>query len=56
MPTSLLKLVSVEYKDHALVLEVKGDVPQKELQSALDEKGLVLKKNNAESWQVRSAK
>jgi general secretion pathway protein L len=52
----LPKLVSIEYKDHALVLQLKGPVPQKELQLALDTKGLVLKKNNAEVWQVRNAK
>jgi len=49
-------LVSIEYKDHGLVLQLKGNVPQKELQLALDTKGLVLKKNNAEVWQVRNAK
>ena len=53
---SLPKLVSIEYKEHALVLEVKGDLPQQDLQRALDEKGLVLKKNNADSWQIRSSK
>lgn len=50
------KLVSVEYKDRALVLQIKGSMPQKELQLQLDAKGLVLKKNNAEIWQVRNAK
>ena len=52
----LPKLVSVEYKDRALLLEVKGELPQKELQAALDVRGLILKKNNAEIWQVRNAK
>jgi general secretion pathway protein L len=50
------KLVSIEYKDHALVLQVKGDMPQKELQTEFDSRGLVLKKNNADVWQVRNAK
>lgn len=49
------KLVSVEYKDHGLVLQIKGSMPQKELQLQLDAKALVLKKNNAEIWQVRNA-
>ena len=52
----LPKLVSIEYKDHALTLQVKGDMPQKQIQVSFDEKGLVLKKNNAETWQVRNAK
>ena len=49
------KLVSVEYKDHGLVLQIKGSMPQKELQLQLDAKALELKKNNAEIWQVRNA-
>ncbi len=57
---SLPKLVSVEYKDKALVLQLKGDLGQqdmqKNLQTALDSKGLVLKKINAEVWQVRNAR
>ena len=56
MALPLPKLVSIEYKDHGLVLQVKGDLPQKELQAALDSKNLVLKKNNAETWSVRNAK
>lgn len=55
-PGQLPTLVSIEYKDHALLLQLKGTVPQKELQQALDAKDLVLKKNNAEVWQVRPAK
>lgn len=54
--TTLPKLISVEYKDRALVLQIKGTMPQKELQLLLDAKGLVLKKNNAEVWQIRNAK
>ncbi len=50
------KLVSIEYKDHALLLQVKGELPQKQIQPLFDEKGLVLKKNSAETWQVRNAK
>jgi len=56
MALPLPKLVSIEYKDRGLVLQVKGDLPQKELQAALDSKDLVLKKNNAETWSVRNAK
>jgi len=52
----LPKLVSVEYKDRGLVLQVKGDMPQKELQTALDAKDLVLKKTNADVWTVKVAK
>lgn len=52
----LPELGSVEYKDRALVLQVKGTLPQKELQLELDARGLVLKKNNAEIWQIRTAK
>ncbi len=55
-PAKAPKLVSVEYKDHALVIQVKGDMPQKQLQADFDSRGLVLKKNNADVWQVRSAK
>ena len=54
-PASLPKLVSVEYKDRALVLQFKGELVQKDLQNALDNKGLVLKKINADVWQVRNA-
>ena len=50
------KLVSVEYRDHGLTVQIKGQLPQKELQTALDERDLVLKKTNAEIWQVRNAK
>lgn len=56
----LPKLVSVEYKDRALVLQLKAETGQqdmqKNLQAALDSKGLVLKKINAEVWQVRNAR
>lgn len=52
----LPKLVSIEFKDHGLQLQVKGDMPQKELQTALEEKGLELKKSNADIWQVRSVR
>ena len=51
----LPKLVSVEYKDRSLLIQVKGELPQKQLQQALDTKDLILKKNSAEVWQVRSA-
>lgn len=51
----LPKLVSIDYKDHALLIQVKGTLPQKQLQQALDARDLVLKKNSAEVWQVRNA-
>lgn len=54
--TKLPKLVSIEFKDHGLVLQIKGTMPQQELEQALSAKGLTLKKNNAEVWQVRSVK
>lgn len=52
----LPKLISIDYKDHALVLQIKGPMPQKELQAKLDDQGLVLKKNNSEIWQVKNPK
>ncbi len=52
----LPKLVSIEYKDHGLLLQVKGELPQQPLQMALSAKGLMLKKTNADIWQVRVAK
>jgi general secretion pathway protein L len=55
-PERLPKLVSVEYKDHGLLVQIKGDMPQTELEQALTVKGLSLKKNNAEVWQVRNLK
>jgi len=51
----LPKIVSIEYKDYALVVQVKGDMPQEELKKALLVKNLSLKKNNAEVWQVKEA-
>jgi general secretion pathway protein L len=55
-PDKAPKLLSIEFKDRALVLQIKGTMPQKELQVELDDKGLVLKKNNSEVWQVKVAK
>lgn len=52
-PAQLPKITSIEYKDRSLVIQVKGDMPQEELKKALSIKGLNLKKNNAETWQVR---
>ncbi|PRC92863.1 Type II secretion system (T2SS), protein L [Solimicrobium silvestre] len=52
----LPKLVSIEYKDHGLVLQIKGEMPQQALAQELSAKGLILKKNNEEIWQVRNAK
>jgi general secretion pathway protein L len=52
-PTQLPKITSIDYKDRGLVIQVKGDMPQEELKKALSNKGLNLKKNNAETWQVR---
>ena len=50
------KLVSVEYKDHALLITIKGTMPQAQLETMLSARGLSLKKNNAEVWQVRNSK
>jgi general secretion pathway protein L len=52
-PTRLPKIVSIEYKDRALLIQVNGSMPQEELKKALSAKGLILKKNNAEVWQVK---
>jgi general secretion pathway protein L len=54
-PSQLPKIESIEYKDQSLLLQVKGDLPQEALKKALDDKGLNLKKNNAEVWQVKEA-
>ena len=50
------KLVSVDYKDHALLITIKGTMPQAQLETMLSARGLSLKKNNAEVWQVRNSK
>jgi len=55
-PAALPKLVSIEYKERALLLQVNGELAPNELKSALDGRGLVLKKMNAEVWQVRVAR
>jgi general secretion pathway protein L len=48
------KIETIEYKDRALLVQVKGDMPQEALKKALSFKGLSLKKNSAEVWQVKS--
>ncbi|MET3120467.1 general secretion pathway protein L [Oxalobacteraceae bacterium GrIS 2.11] len=55
-PNNLARLVSIEYKERGLLVQIKGEMPQKQLQPELDSRGLVLKKNNAEIWQVKVAK
>jgi len=54
-PAQLPKIVTIDYKDYALVVQVKGDMQQEELKKALAVKGLSLKKNNAEVWQIKEA-
>jgi general secretion pathway protein L len=54
-PGKLPKIVAIEYKDHALLVQIKGDMPQGELARVLSAKGLNLKKHNAEIWQIRDA-
>lgn len=49
------KIVSIEYKDNGLIVQIKGDMPQDELRKALLSKKLSLKKNNAEIWVVKEA-
>jgi len=51
----LPKIVSIEYKNYALLVQVKGNMPQEELEKALSAKGLSLKKNNAEVWEIKAA-
>lgn len=49
----LPKIASIEYKERALVVQVKGSMPQEELRKALLAKNLSLKKVNAEVWQIK---
>jgi general secretion pathway protein L len=55
-PAQLPKLVSIEYKERALLVQVKGAMPQTELESKLGAQGLALKKIKDELWQVGRAK
>jgi general secretion pathway protein L len=54
-PEKLPKIVSIEYKDRTLLVQIKGDMPQGELARVLSGKGLNLKKHNAEVWQIKDA-
>lgn len=51
----LPKIISIEYKNYALLVQVKGNMPQEELGKVLSAKGLSMKKSNAEVWEIKVA-